>query len=141
MKAALQKYIDSFQARDAEGLISLFADDATIEDPIGASGLVEGKEAIAKFYRRGVSFVTHMALEAPIRASHGNAAAMAFYFEMEVGGQKIRTNAIDVMEFDEAGKIMHLRAFCILGAERQRAHQRRLGSSQFLARTAERTRD
>lgn len=32
MKAALQKHIDSFQARDAEGLISLCADEATIED-------------------------------------------------------------------------------------------------------------
>src|SRR5690625_1949561 len=79
MKAAMQTYIDSFNAGDAEGLISLLADDATIEDPVG-SELVEGIEAIAEFYRGGVKVVTEMSLSAPIRGSHANAAAMAFDF-------------------------------------------------------------
>lgn len=110
MKAALQTYIDGFTAQDAGMLIELFADDATIEDPVGSEP-VRGKDAIAKFYSEGVKVVTHMALSAPIRASHSNAAAMAFDFEMDLGGQKIRTSAIDVMEFDGTGKIKHMRAY------------------------------
>jgi steroid delta-isomerase len=110
MKAALQKYIDAFKAQDADALIVLFADDATIEDPVG-SELVVGIENIAAFYRQGVQMVTHMELSAPIRGSHGNAAAMAFDFEMVYEGRKSRVSAIDVMEFDEEGKIKRMRAY------------------------------
>lgn len=110
MKAALQAYIDAFKAGDAEKLISLFAEDATIEDPVG-SDLVRGKDAIANMYRQGVQVVTDIALSAPIRGSHSNAAAMAFDFEMNLDGMVIRTSAIDVMEFDDAGKIITMRAY------------------------------
>lgn len=110
MKPALQEYIDAFGAQDADRLIALFAEDATIEDPVGTDR-VTGIEAIAKFYRRGVGFVTHMQLSAPIRASHGSSAAMAFDFEMEVGGKKLRTSAIDVMDFTDDGLITRMRAY------------------------------
>lgn len=110
MKATLQAYIDAFKAGDAEKLISLFAEDATIEDPVG-SDLVRGKDAIANMYRQGVQVVTDIALSAPIRGSHSNAAAMAFDFEMNLDGVIIRTSAIDVMEFDDAGKIITMRAY------------------------------
>lgn len=110
MKAALQQYIDAFKAGDAEKLISLFAEGATIEDPVGSEP-VRGIEAIADLYRKGVPVVTDMTLAAPIRGSHGNAAAMAFDFEMKIGDQKARTRTIDVMEFDEHGKITRMRAY------------------------------
>jgi steroid delta-isomerase len=109
-KAALQAYIDGFNAGDAEAIISLFADDASIEDPAGGE-VVDGIDAIGDFYRQGVGCVTHMELSAPIRASHTSAAAMAFDFEMNIEGQIIRTSAIDVMEFDDAGKIRRMRAY------------------------------
>ncbi len=110
MKAALQKYIDAFQERDADALAALFAEDATVEDPVG-SEVLRGKEAITAFYRKAVLVVTHMALSTPIRGSHGNAAAMAFDFEMNLGGRKVKTSAIDVMEFDADGKIKTMRAY------------------------------
>lgn len=111
MKAALQQYIDGFKARDAEMIIALFADDATIEDPVGTDNIVRGKDAITAMYRGGVTMVTAMELSAPIRASHSNAAAMAFDFELEFDGQKMRTSAIDVMEFNDDGKIVRMRAY------------------------------
>lgn len=110
MKAALQQYIDAFRNRDAEALISLFAEDAVIEDPVGTEP-VRGLDAISDFYRAGVKVVTKMELSAPIRGSHANAAAMAFDFEMIWEGQHIRTSTIDVMEFNEAGKIVRMYAY------------------------------
>ncbi len=110
MKAALQKYIDGFGNQDAEMLISLFADDATIKDPVGAD-LVRGIKAIAEFYRKGVQVVTEISLAAPIRGSHANAAAMAFDFKMNLDGKKITTSAIDVMRFNEDGKIISMQAY------------------------------
>lgn len=113
MKAALQAYIDGFNARDGDAIAALFADDATIEDPVGtdASNIVQGKPAIIEFYRGAVHAVEEMKLSAPIRASHGRAAAMAFEFTMHWDGNVVHTNVIDVMEFDENGKITSMRAY------------------------------
>jgi len=71
MKNALQQYLDGFNQGNAEMIISLFADDARIEDPVGGGWIVEGKEAIAEFYRRGVEVVERLELDTPIRSSHG----------------------------------------------------------------------
>lgn len=111
MKSAPQQYIDGFTARNADKIIALFADDATIEDPVGGGKIVGGKAAISEMYRGGVKVVTAMELSAPIRGSHSNAAAMAFDFEMEFDGKRMRTSAIDVMEFNEDGKIVRMRAY------------------------------
>ena len=35
MREALQRYIDAINARDTEAVVALYADDATIEDPVG----------------------------------------------------------------------------------------------------------
>ncbi len=110
MRAAMQEYIDAFRARDADRLIALFAQDAVVEDPVGSEP-IQGVAAIAEFYRYAVQVVTGMSLAAPIRGSHANAAAMAFDIEMDVEGQWMKTGTIDVMEFDDDGKITQMRAY------------------------------
>lgn len=45
MKAALLDYVAAFNAADAGRVVALFADDATVEDPVG-SPVVAGREAI-----------------------------------------------------------------------------------------------
>lgn len=110
MKAALQAYIDCFNAGDADGLIALYADDAVVEDPVGGA-VYEGKEAIAEFYRYAVSTGAKLSLQAPIRASHGNAAAMAFTVDVVYEGKPARIHVIDVMTFDSAGKFSSMRAY------------------------------
>lgn len=52
-----------------------------------------------------------MKLSAPICGSHANAGANAFEFTMNWDGKVMHTNVIDVMEFDEQGKITHMRAY------------------------------
>src|SRR5690625_2259365 len=111
MKAALQKYLDGFNQGDAEAIISLFADNARIEDPVGGGQIVEGKEEIADFYRQGVKLVKKLELDTPIRGSHGKSAAMAFTIHMEMDGKIVLIQAIDVMTFDESGKIIDMKAY------------------------------
>src|SRR5690625_1975906 len=118
MKAALQAYIDGFNAKDAEALASLFADDATIEDPVGTQP-IQGKETIAQFYRKAVKAVQEMKLSSPIRGSHSNAAAMAFEFTMNWEGKTMHTKVIDVMEFNQDGKITSMRAYWGPGDSRE----------------------
>lgn len=111
MKAALQNYLDAFNQGDAELIISLFADHAKIEDPVGGGQVVEGKEAIAAFYQEGVKVVKKLELDSPIRGSHGSSAAMAFTIHMEISGKKVITQAIDVMTFNDSGKIIDMKAY------------------------------
>ena len=49
MKAAMQAYIDAFNRVDVDGIVNLYAEDATVEDPVG-SPVTSGRKAIAEFY-------------------------------------------------------------------------------------------
>lgn len=111
IKKALQKYLDGFNEGNAELIISLFADDAKIEDPVGGGRIVEGKEAITAFYEQGVKFVEKLVLDTPIRGSHGSSAAMAFTIHIEVEGEKVIIQAIDVMTFNDSGLIVDMKAY------------------------------
>lgn len=111
MRDAMQAYIDLFNAGDGAGLAALFADTARIEDPVGGGRLVEGRDAIDAFYRGAVTMVDRLELAAPIRASHGAAAAMPFDIHMALEGRPVVIRVIDVMTFDEAGKIVDMKAY------------------------------
>ncbi|MEC0184675.1 nuclear transport factor 2 family protein [Paenibacillus peoriae] len=111
MKAVVQKYIDGLNNHDAEALASLYADNARIEDPVGSESIVEGKDAIYNMYKVAATILEKAELDAPIRASHGNSAAMAFTFYLNINGVKSKTRAIDVMTFDESCKIIDMKAY------------------------------
>lgn len=108
MKKAMQQYIDGFNQSDANILISLIADNAQIEDPFGSGNMTKGKDAITSWYQGAVKVVEKLELISPISGSHSNAAAMAFTVVMK-NGQRI--NAIDVMTFNDAGKIVDMKAY------------------------------
>lgn len=110
MKAGMQAYIDAFNRSDYEGIAALYAEDATVEDPVG-SAPKKGRAEIAAFYKMAVATGARLALAAPIRASHGNAAAMAFDVQLNMPEGKAVIHVIDVMTFNEAGKFTSMRAF------------------------------
>ena len=110
MKAAMQAYIDTFNRSDAAGIADLYADDATVEDPVGTP-LKKGRKEIAGFYKMAVATGAKLKLAAPIRGSHGNSAAMAFDVELNMPQGHMVIRVIDVMTFNEAGKFTSMRAF------------------------------
>lgn len=110
MKQAMQAYIDRFNADDLEGVVSLYADEATVEDPVG-SPVKAGKAAIREFYKYAMTTGARLSLAAPIRGSHGKAAAMAFDVKLNYQGASMVIRVIDVMTFDEQGKFTSMRAY------------------------------
>ncbi|MES0874628.1 steroid Delta-isomerase [Sinimarinibacterium thermocellulolyticum] len=110
MKAAMQAYIDAFNRSDAAAIADLYADDATVEDPVGSPPKT-GKRAIAEFYQMAVATGARLELAAPIRASHGKAAAMAFDVRLNMPQGRAHIRVIDVMTFDEAGKFTSMKAY------------------------------
>ncbi|MDB5397304.1 MAG: steroid delta-isomerase [Rhodospirillales bacterium] len=109
MKAALQAYIDGFNTDDANAIMALFADNAVIEDPVGSP--LKSRAEFEAFIRQGVAFGARLSLAAPIRGSHGNAAAMAFIVTFVQDGRRIISNSVDVMTFDESGKITRMNGY------------------------------
>ena len=110
MKQVLESYISTFNAGNLAALTALYADNATVEDPVG-SDVHSGREAIERFYGYALSTGAKLSLDAPIRASKGNFAAMAFTVSVNYMGQDSRLRVIDVMEFDEQTRITSMRAF------------------------------
>ena len=110
MKRAMQAYIAGFNRADAEAVIALYADDATVEDPVGKEPLV-GKSKIAEFYRMAIKTGAKLSLAAPVRASHSNSAAMAFDVNLNMPQGRTLIRVIDVMTFNEHGKFKSMRAY------------------------------
>jgi steroid Delta-isomerase len=87
-------------------VVALYAEDATVEDPVG-SPVKRGKAEIHAFYTHSIATGAKLALDAPIRGSHGNSAAMAF--TARIGPVTVRV--IDIMTFNEAGKVTSMKAY------------------------------
>ncbi|WP_419893332.1 steroid Delta-isomerase [Oceanobacillus kimchii] len=110
MKANLQNYLDGFNEGDSEKVISLFAEDARVEDPVGSDPL-KGIASIASFFQQSVPSVKRLELVAPIRGSHSNSAAMAFNIYVEIEGKESVIRCIDVMTFNDDGFIIDMKAY------------------------------
>lgn len=110
IKNVMKQYIDRFNQDDVEGVLSLFGEEATVEDPVG-SPAVEGKSAIAEFYKKVVNGNTRIRLEGPIRGSHSNSGAMALQITTSAEGKTISIPVIEVMTFDEQGSIASMKAY------------------------------
>lgn len=110
IKSVMKQYIDRFNQDDVEGVLSLFGEEATVEDPAG-SPAVEGKSAIAEFYKKVVNGNTRIRLEGPIRGSHSNSGAMALQITTSAEGKTISIPVIEVMTFDEQGSIDSMKAY------------------------------
>jgi steroid delta-isomerase len=108
IRGVLERYAKLLTAGDHRALAALYADDATIEDPIGAP-LQLGADAIAKFYEASAGKVT-MKLTGPVRVA-GREAAAPFRVLVGPEGQRSVIDVIDVMTFDDEGKITSMRAF------------------------------
>ena len=110
MKQAMQAYIDRYNADDLEGVVGLYAEDATVEDPVGTP-VKAGKAAIRDFYKYAMTTGARLSLAAPIRGSHGKAAAMAFDVKLNYQGASMVIRVIDVMTFDAQGKFTSMKAY------------------------------
>ena len=52
IQATMARYVELVDAGDIDAIVALYAQDATVEDPVGQAPL-HGIDAIARFYREG----------------------------------------------------------------------------------------
>ena len=111
IRATVEAYCAAFTARDQDAYVNLFALDAWIEDPVGTPRR-DGHEGISAFFAESSAMADAIELRqtGPVRVAVGECA-----FPMQarpvIGGDTYVVDIIDVMTFDDAGKITTMRAF------------------------------
>ena len=111
IQTTMARYVELVDTSDIEGILALYAKDATVEDPVGQAPL-QGIDAIARFYREGLGAMKVSATQTgPVRATLNGCGAMPFRVDMEWGGQPCSLHVIDVMEFDTDGKVRSMKAY------------------------------
>lgn len=106
---AVDSYLKGLNEQDLEGILSLYAANGTVEDPVG-SDVVRGMENLRKFYGGAVTLDLKLTRTGAVRIA-ANEAAFPFELEMEVDGKLMKSEIIDVFRFNEEGKIESMRAF------------------------------
>ncbi len=104
----IHKYVDLVATGASADVVALYAEGATVEDPVG-SDVLTTREQIAAFY------ATLDSLEQEGRLLFarvaGNEAAFSFELATRAGDQTFTLAPIDVMTFDDDGRITSMRAF------------------------------
>ena len=123
MQQSVQAYFDLFNAQDAQGIADLYAQHATVTDPVGTPPKTGYTEILA-FYKMAVKNGAKLKQHGPVRIA-GQSAAFAFTVTVGVktdvdndvavavnipkGGMVI--DVIDTFVFDETGKIIDMKAY------------------------------
>jgi steroid delta-isomerase len=107
--AAVETYLSGLTNKDLEVIMGLFAEHCWVEDPVG-SPRKNGREAVRAFYAAAVGMDLVATLEGEIRIA-GNQAAFPFRLERKIPDGKMVLHSIDVMGFDDEGRITSMCAY------------------------------
>jgi len=111
IRSAVDAYCAAFTNGDRDAYVGLFAEGAWIEDPVGTPRH-EGREAIGGFFDQSSALADSIELRrtGPVRVAAGE-GAFPMQARPSMGGATYCVDIIDVMSFDDAGKITTMRAF------------------------------
>jgi steroid delta-isomerase len=104
----VNRYLELVANGKADDVVTFYAADATIEDPIG-SDLRRGHDAIHEFYA-GFQDAKKETELAELRIG-GSEAAFLWHLTLDAGDSRSRLSPISTMTFDEDAKITSMRAF------------------------------
>ncbi|RVW02330.1 nuclear transport factor 2 family protein [Rhodococcus spongiicola] len=107
IRNTVEAYIKSVATGTADDILALYADGATVEDPVGTP-VRTTRESIREFYQ----VIEPLEQEAELVTLRIAANTAAFHFRLitKMGDQTLEIAPIDVMEFDDDGKIVSMRA-------------------------------
>ena len=107
MRSTVDKYLSLVGSGTAEEITALYADGATLEDPVGAEPLV-GLDAVLAFYK--VIEPIQRSTELLFFKAAGDTAVFQFRIVTTFGDTSIEIEPADIMRFDADGKITSMRA-------------------------------
>ena len=107
IKNTVASYMKALESKSADQVAALFAEGATVEDPVGTP-VRTTRDSIREFY----AIIEPLDQEAELVTLRIAANTAAFHFRLvtKMGDQRVEIAPIDVMEFDDDGKIRSMRA-------------------------------
>lgn len=112
MREAVHAYARYFSDADINKILSLFAPEAVIEDPVG-QGEHRGHAALGEFFRQGFEAVNGVILMRPegaVRLAE-SAAACAMIATCPRADQPFWMETLDVWTFNDEGLFMTMHAY------------------------------
>ncbi|WP_336792131.1 nuclear transport factor 2 family protein [Gordonia malaquae] len=106
--ATVQAYIDGLNGGSADDIADLYAEGATVEDPIGAP-IRSTREELVEFY----GIITNLdSRDATLKWTKiaGDTAVFEFTLVTGTAGMKFEITPVDIMVFNDEGKIVSMRA-------------------------------
>ncbi|PXX56320.1 ketosteroid isomerase-like protein [Nocardia tenerifensis] len=116
-RTASQALLAAVQAGDKDAWLDLFAEDALVEDPVGASGFDpagkghRGRDAISAFWDKAIAHNESIEFRYEDSFACGNEVAYTGMVRSRNGGQVLDAEGVFIYRVNEAGKIDSLRAF------------------------------
>lgn len=107
MRATVENYLSLVATGTAEEITALYAEGATLEDPVGAEPLV-GLDAVLAFYK--VIEPIQRSTELLFFKAAGDTAVFQFRIVTTFGDTSIEIEPADIMRFDADGKVTSMRA-------------------------------
>lgn len=108
IRETITTYIAMMCASDIDGIMSLYADDATAEDPVGGE-VKSGIDELREFYGMAAPAL-QVELAGPICVA-GDSAAFPLLAQLSMGDAPSYLDAVDVLTFNSEGKITSMRAY------------------------------
>ena len=110
-EAVLEEVFTKLAAFDAQGVVSHFAADAVVEDPVGTPP-IQGKEAIAAYLETFPTLFSQMKLYSLDIKVRGQEAAVKWRLRFKTHtGNVFFLDGIGIFKFNEEGKIQSEREF------------------------------
>ncbi|WP_433680190.1 nuclear transport factor 2 family protein [Nocardia sp. CA-119907] len=110
IRDVVEQYVKLVGSGPTEEIVELYAPDAVVEDPMGTEPK-RGHDAIREFYDVLANLDRETQLRPETIRIAGNHAAFMFTLVTKFGEQRFTLSPIDVMEFDDEGRIVSMRAY------------------------------
>jgi steroid delta-isomerase len=111
IRSAIASYTERHSAGDVDGVVALFTPDAHVEDPVGSAAHV-GHDAVRAFFAGTHELCDRLelVLTGPVRVA-GQRAAFPMVARSHVGDLTMEIDIIDVMVFDDEGRVAEMYAY------------------------------
>jgi steroid Delta-isomerase len=108
LQKVVESYVDLVANGTPEQVADLYADGASVEDPIGAD-IRNTRESLIEFYGV-IAAMDKATAELHWTKIAGDTAVFEFTLITETAGMSFKITPVDIMVFDEDGKIKTMRA-------------------------------
>ncbi len=106
-RSLVNRYLSTVAAGKAADVAALYAEDATLEDPVGCGEVHIGRQAIEGFFYKNVEGAE---VKSELLSFRAGGTEAAFMFALTVAGA-MRIEVIEVMAFNSDGEITSMKAY------------------------------